>query len=333
MSEVLQTLEPLDVRIPNWDLTRLESRPCPLCGDAADGLLLRPDGLPVAYCGPCGLWYVCKLPQESAILEFYNTYFEDFRPRDLSSRVAAQMMAGAKISARHDMRVLRLYALLGGLRGKRILDVGCGLGYFLVAARALGAEVLGIEVSPEACEFVGKRLGIPVKCKPFEQCAAEVEPVDAVVMSNLIEHVKDPRQYVLAAHALLRERGVLLLHTPNGGAAGDSIATALNWVGFRVDLEHIQYFSARTMRCLARDATWQIEHLETFGFPDLRGINRPPPAPVRQRVGLRDVLRHVPGARAVARALRAAVKEFLPEPPDPRQGSYHLFCVLRKSAG
>lgn len=330
MSPVLQALERLDVRIPSWDPGALHSRPCPLCGNPEEGSLLRPDGLPVAYCHSCGLWYVCQLPQQSAIIGLYAGYWENFRPHDLSSRAAAQMVAQAEIASRRDIRIMRLSALLQGLEGKRVLDVGCGSGQFLLNARLKGAEVFGIEVSPEACQFVGERLGIPVESKPLEQCVAEMEPVDAVVMSDLIEHVIDPLAYIKAAHTVLRDRGVLLLLTPNGGAAGDSLATARNWVGFRVDLEHLQYFAARTFQRLAQHGMWQIEHLETLGFPGLQGIDRPTLAPGQRRPGVRDVFKRLPGARAVARTLRAAVNGFRGRVPDPREGSYHLFCILRK---
>jgi len=296
----------------------------------AEGLLLRPDGLPVTYCPPCGLWYVCETPEQSAILKLYEGYWQDFRPHDLSSRTAARMLARAKIEGTRDIRIMRLCALLGGLRGKRILDVGCGLGQFLLEARAHGAEVLGIDVSPEACQFVRQRLGLPVSSKPVEQWATETEPVDAVVMNDLIEHVNEPLSYIIAARAVLRLGGVLLLHTPNGGAAGDRASTARKWVGFRVDLEHLQYFSPRTIQCLARERRWEVEHLETLGFPSLGAIERSSRSPGRRRLGLRRLLKSAQALERPARAVRAAVREFLPPPPELRQGSYHLFCILRK---
>ena len=47
-------------------------------------------------------------------------------------------------------------------------------------------------------------------------------------------------------------------------------------MGFRVDLEHLQYFSPRTIQVLA--GTWglHIEHLETTGYPGLQGIDKLP---------------------------------------------------------
>jgi 2-polyprenyl-3-methyl-5-hydroxy-6-metoxy-1,4-benzoquinol methylase len=326
MSGVLQALERLDVRIPRWDLAHLRQRPCPLCGRRPDPLFVRPDGLPVAYCRCCGLWYVCEAPAQSAILAMYRGYWKNFRPRDLSRRAGARMLAEAKVCSRRDARILRLGALLGGLHGRRVLDVGCGLGQFLLALRQRGAQALGTEVSPEACRFVGGRLGIPVSRAAVEEWDGAIEPVDAVAMNDFIEHVVDPMAYIRAARRLLRPQGLLLLLTPNGAGAGEGLATARKWVGFRVDLEHLQYFSARTVQGLAREELWHVEHLETFGFPALKGKDRPPREP---RVQLRAAAQRLPLVRVFARAARAIAREFAPR-PDPRAGAYHLLCILRK---
>src|ERR1035438_9949426 len=67
----------------------------------------------------------------------------------------------------------------------------------------------------------------------------------------------------------LRSGGVLAIWTPNGGAAGTDLASARKWVGFRVDLEHLQYLSPRAILLVAGKLGLSVEHLETTGFPNL----------------------------------------------------------------
>jgi len=68
----------------------------------------------------------------------------------------------------------------------------------------------------------------------------------------------------------LKPGGLLLLHTPNGGEAGTNIERAKKWVGFRVDLEHLQYLSPRTINCLSHELNLRIERLGAFGFAGLK---------------------------------------------------------------
>jgi len=58
----------------------------------------------------------------------------------------------------HRLRFIRPYKKSG-----RILDVGCGKGYFLLACRTLGYEVEGLDISAEAAAFAGRHFQIPVQ--------------------------------------------------------------------------------------------------------------------------------------------------------------------------
>jgi 2-polyprenyl-3-methyl-5-hydroxy-6-metoxy-1,4-benzoquinol methylase len=249
----------------------------------------------------------------------------------MSSAAAEQMVDCARQAHISDVRLQRLKALTGGLAGRRLLEVGCGLGGFLLAAREEGAEVIGNDVSAGACEFVRERLGIQSHERPLAELPGEIGPVDVVVMSDLIEHPVSPLEMLKTARALLKRGGLLLIWTPNGGAAGQTAKTARNWVGFRVDLEHLQYFSAKTITRLALRQGWDIEHLETLGYPDLEGIDRHPVhsngAGARQ---LKSWLKNVPGSRRFAAGVREVVSSFKGRQQEARCGTYHLFTIIRR---
>lgn len=295
----------------------------------------RPDRLPLAYCAECALWYVCGLPRGCSLELLYDGYWKNTRPSDLSLTAVRQLEKTATANRTVDIRLQRIAVLLGGLEGRCLLDVGCGLGQLLVAARAEGAQVIGNDVSPEACRFI-RSLGFEALEGPLQRFASSIAPVDVVVMSDLIEHPQEPGVLLESARSILKPGGLLVLWTPNGGAAGESAATAREWVGFRVDLEHMQYFSTQTISCLARRLGWRIEHLETLGHPDLQDVERlsagcqEEPSP-----GLRETLKKVPGAVFAARLARSFLQRAFPVRPSPharfaRDGCYHLFAILRR---
>lgn len=240
------------------------------------------------------------------------------------------MIENAKNYRKSEWQLQTLSGILGGLRGKRILEVGCGLCRFLLSARAEDAEVIGCDLCPEACEFSQKRLGINVYCSTLEGCSSSIGLFDAVVMRDLIEHPIEPLAVIRAAHAVLKPGGVLLLHTPNGEEAGTKIETAKKWVGFRVDLEHLQYLSPRTINWLSHELDLGIERLGSFAFPGLKGIDELPKRGAKNMDRARDIAKRIPYMRTMVKALRAVKTEVNGGHQDPRLGSYHLFAVLRK---
>jgi SAM-dependent methyltransferase len=209
-------------------------------------------------------------------------------------------------------------AIIGDLTGRRLVEIGCGFGHFLLAARERGAEVIGNDISLEVCEFLREEFGMRALCCPPSDCLKEIAHLDVIAMIDLIEHVPDPLGLLEAAYGALCPGGVLLLWTPNGGAAGEAIDTGRRWVGFRVDLEHFQYLSPRTIGFLSRHQGWIIEHLETLGFPDLEGIKD---GPVRRQ-----------GHKVVERIRRKFLATLTRKAErDPRTGNYHLFGILRRA--
>ncbi len=308
----LPKLPRLDWRIPCWGDEGLTARPCPICGARNGAVLSRPDGLPAAYCASCALWYVASLPEAKRLEGFYQEYWGAFRESLPKARAATFMRWAARRNARRDLRVNRLAAILGSLRGQRVVDVGCGSGSFLLSLEAGGAQPFGVEISGAAREFVSRQLNIPVYAD-LSECLAERWQFGAIVLNDLVEHLDRPAEFLGTAVAALRPGGVLAIWTPNGGAAGRSLASAKDWMGFRVDLEHLQYFSAQTVLLLAEKLGLTVEHLETTGYPSLNVAGPRTCSPMGK------ITAKLWGA--LARRSRAV---------ERTAGTYHLFAVLKK---
>jgi SAM-dependent methyltransferase len=332
-TQELETLPRLDVRVPRWPLETLQVRDCPLCGIHNEPALLRPDNLPVAHCNTCSIWYVCRIPPAACIQEFYNHYWHEFRPRPMGHGEAQRMLRSAPYGYRKDVRIQRLRALTGDLRGRRLIDIGCGLGQFLLLAREAGASVVGQEISPEACSFIRDYLQLTVHEGPLECCSKNMERADMIVLNDVVEHPTQPLQLFRAAYEILNDGGLLMIWTPNGGAAGATTKTAREWVGFRVDLEHLQYFSTSTIISLAAQHGWIVEHLETLGYASLDSLSREDAILRSHRAGLlRQAIHAIPGAYGFVHRMRAATTDLISRPQNStREGTYHLLAILRKT--
>jgi SAM-dependent methyltransferase len=114
---------------------------------------------------------------------------------------------------RRDLRIIDEIGehAVGGVR--RVHDVGCGVGFFLEAARARGLEATGNELNGYAYKVMKERLGLDVYQEVLPELPLEENSLDAVTMNDYIEHTYDPLGDLKAAYRLLRPGGVLWLNT------------------------------------------------------------------------------------------------------------------------
>jgi 2-polyprenyl-3-methyl-5-hydroxy-6-metoxy-1,4-benzoquinol methylase len=94
--------------------------------------------------------------------------------------------------------------LLGDLRGKRILDVGCGEGEDAVLLAKLGATVTGFDVSPGAIQVAQRRAEIDgvsdrvsFICAPLSEAQLPRATFDVIWFDNILHHVLDDLHFVL----------------------------------------------------------------------------------------------------------------------------------------
>ncbi|MHA3052751.1 bifunctional 2-polyprenyl-6-hydroxyphenol methylase/3-demethylubiquinol 3-O-methyltransferase UbiG [Acinetobacter sp. ANC 4640] len=126
----------------------------------------------------------------------------------------------------HQINPLRLNwidELSGGLRGKKVLDVGCGGGILAESmARRGAAEVLGIDMG-EAPLAVARLhaeqeqvANIQYRQIPVEQLAEEqAGQYDVVTCMEMLEHVPDPASIIQACQRLVKPNGHVFFSTIN----------------------------------------------------------------------------------------------------------------------
>ncbi len=123
----------------------------------------------------------------------------------------------------HEINPLRLSWIdqSASLRGKRVLDVGCGGGILAEAMAALGAEVTGIDLSDKALKVAELHLlesgnRVTYRKSAVEQLAQE-QPgsFDVVTCMEVLEHVPDPASHVHACAKLLKPDGHAFFATIN----------------------------------------------------------------------------------------------------------------------
>jgi 2-polyprenyl-6-hydroxyphenyl methylase/3-demethylubiquinone-9 3-methyltransferase len=129
----------------------------------------------------------------------------------------------AEFKPLHDLNPLRLNYIDGivGLRGRKVLDVGCGGGILAESMAARGARVTGIDLAEKPLKvaqlhLLESGLDVDYRLIATEALAREMPGAfDAVTCMELLEHVPDPAATVQACADLVRPGGHVFFSTIN----------------------------------------------------------------------------------------------------------------------
>lgn len=147
--------------------------------------------------------------------------------------------------------VQRLLAHIGSGNG-RILEIGCGKGEFLVESQQAGLDVFGLEYSADAAKAANARLGSErVQVGQVGVTPLAARAYDAIVFFDVIEHVRDPLDFMCRITEALKPGGVVMLTTP----AVDTLSARLmgrHWMEYKI--EHLFYFNERSLRLMFSEA-------------------------------------------------------------------------------
>lgn len=158
---------------------------------------------------------------------------------------AAALYPGLK----EHLELLIRYLPASSLGNGMLLDIGCGDGEALEILRDLGWQVCGVEIDEQAAVAARKR-GIEVHQGTMVDAAFPEGSFDAVTSSHVIEHVHDPRAFLIESLRVLRPGGKLVVVTPNMRSRSH-LQHGINWRGLEPP-RHLVIFSVESLRNLAQ---------------------------------------------------------------------------------
>ena len=227
-----------------------ERQTCILCNSSRFSVIHVKGRWEYRRCACCGLVSLGN----SFSAEDMVTHYEDYLPTDAGEIADWGAMMRPVIES-----ASRLIVSKTGKEGGRLLDVGCGYGFFLHEMKSLGWQVEGIELSDHGRQYTQNTWGIEVHAGPVEDLALPENSFDVVTLFYVIEHVTDPVAVLRAVRKILKPGGLALLRWPHS----TPIVRILGPLSKYFDLYHTPYhlydFSPMTMRRL----------LSMTGFTDI----------------------------------------------------------------
>ena len=179
-----------------------------------EGLLLdEVKGYKIIDCKPCGFRHVLPLPKPDALKAAYSeAYYRDEKPAYIAR--AKEDAEWSKL-AWNDRLTLFEELLAGETKPLHVLDIGCGPGWFLSAARERGWQTRGIEPSKQAAAHA-QGLGLNVADVMFDAGVAScLQAAHVVHLNNMLEHVADPIELLTNAISVTRPGGIVCVGVPN----------------------------------------------------------------------------------------------------------------------
>jgi SAM-dependent methyltransferase len=129
--------------------------------------------------------------------------------------------------------------MAGPGRGRRLLDIGCGEGTFLQAARKRGWEAIGTELNSAPA----RRLGLEV-LNSVDECA-DRGPFDCVTLWHSLEHMPDPWAVIGRIRRLVADDGLVLIAVPDFEGL-QSKTFGSSWLHLDVP-RHLYHFTATSI--------------------------------------------------------------------------------------
>ena len=181
----------------------------------------------------------------------------------------------------HDINPLRLGYIdrRAGLKGKRVLDVGCGGGILSEAMSASGATVTGIDAGDKPLKVAQLHLlesGLEVEYRKMtvEELADEqTQSFDIVTCMEMLEHVPDPASAVQACARLVKPGGRCFFSTINRNPK--SYLFAILGAEYLLNLlprgthEYAKFITPAELAGFCRRAELQVEHLTGMSYNPL----------------------------------------------------------------
>jgi 2-polyprenyl-3-methyl-5-hydroxy-6-metoxy-1,4-benzoquinol methylase len=231
----------------------------------------------IVRCRRCALLYANPFPFPENLDSLYSSNDDYFH---------AHSDQATKTDEREDL-IAELERLTPG---RRLLDVGAGLGETVAAAVRRGWDAYGVETAQRFAERAAQLCPGRIFHSSLEDApeALRAEPYDAIVLAAVLEHLHQPSKTLATISGLLKPGGILFLDVPNESGLYFKVGNLWNKVQRRdwvVNLAptfspyHVFGFNRKSLTLMLRKNELEPEVLFVFSGhsvlplqPSLKGL-------------------------------------------------------------
>ncbi|MEM6360029.1 MAG: class I SAM-dependent methyltransferase [Bacteroidota bacterium] len=234
---------------------------CTICNSGNIKFYLKDyKGIQIFICNSCRTQFMNPQYSDRYLSDFYAQYqIKDFKHHRYGDDKTPRF-------AKHDdnLRLIENF-----VRPGKFLSVGSGNGIDMEVASGRGWAVEGYEVDEEFTKILSESLKLPMHTGNFVTLDLKNKTYDCVYLNHVIEHPKNPGQYLEKITALLKNGGILYLATPNIHSFSIRLKKLLDFFGLRKKKasyydtwQHLTYYNPRYFsRVLEKKFGFEVLHL------------------------------------------------------------------------
>lgn len=184
----------------------------------------------IVKCQKCGLIFTNPRPPLDLLLQFYaegkdQNYIEQQEERTETFRRALKFIESF-------------------CSGGNMLDIGCGAGFLLYAAKERHWGTKGIEPNRFFANFAKIKLQVDVINEVVERVELKPGSFDVIVMWDTLEHLFDPYLGLLKSYSWLKKNGYIFINIPDIDSIFAKVFRSKWWF---IEAMHLYYFSPKTI--------------------------------------------------------------------------------------
>ncbi len=228
---------------------------CPLCGDGNHKYEFTKDAVGYVCCAVCGVRYSLCIP--ASLDDVYAS--PDYLSYSVDETDEAYNYRRERFG-RERVGILERHC--GDLHDKRILDVGCGNGYFLSVVMEKCQHCYGTEFSAKLREFAQHKTGLPIFAQDLDNLPER--DFDIITLFDVLEHIPDPLPFMRSVDRLLNPGGSVLIFTPNFDSF--SVRVMREYSSIVDPTEHVVLYTRDSLHHLAALMGYGVVYEETRGM-------------------------------------------------------------------
>jgi 2-polyprenyl-3-methyl-5-hydroxy-6-metoxy-1,4-benzoquinol methylase len=198
-------------------------------------------------CKSCGFVFSQQIPTEQELINHYEGYGRNDYLSPLTIKRYNELLDE-----------FEKYRKTG-----KIIDVGCGIGYFLDEAKKRGWEVYGTEFTDEAVDICSAK-GINLHQGKLDSSNYDSGMFDIITSFEVLEHINNPIEELNNFNHIIRKGGLVYLTTPNfNSLLRYRLKSAYNVICYP---EHLSYYTPRTLKKVFKLCGFNSQKIKTTGI-------------------------------------------------------------------
>lgn len=255
-------------------MTELEinlGQSCPLCfSDKSETFFYPPTNFnnkvySYRTCLDCRASYITPFPQKEDYDKIYGLedhyYLKKLNPDD------KYIFNSELLLYNHQAYQLNFFKSGGYWKGKkRLLDIGCGSGFYMNYASHFGLETIGLEYNSEFASLMSQKTGLNITTfDAFEKLSISIK-FDIIHFGHILEHLENPGGLLSWSKQYAHSETIYIIDGPL--EKNNSLATLLIKTGSKIRRKKMNFYPPQHLTFT--DYTSQLSFFERNGFEKIR---------------------------------------------------------------